>query len=331
MPRVPPRACSKKRKLPRSPNRAPRGRAGRRSGRARAARARRRAARRRSSGSRATTASARSRAAARAFAIEIPPASSRGSSRTSTSSPKWWPISSASGRPAPLSAATMYIASWPVSELSAASRSASREVVDVDVAPEALARAAAERVAQPRPEAARVVALPLHPGRPDRDRAQVRARDRGVHQLLAEDAWPARRGPAGGSRAPRRSARTARGTRRSAKRHPGDGLAGDVDEPVDADADAGLDEVERRHQVVAEHLVRRVARRLGQRRAVDHDVLAAHDGERVARIGQVGLEVVRAGVAAFVHRRGEVAAGDAGGRLRSGRGSWPRRLSRGRR
>ena len=77
------------------------------------------------------------------------------------------------------------------------------------------------------------------------------------------------------------------------------------------DADARLDEVERRHQVVAEDLVRRVARRLGQRRAVDDHVLAADDGEGVARIGEVGLEVVRAGMAAFIDRWGEVAAGHA--------------------
>ena len=56
--------------------------------------------------------------------------------------------------------------------------------------------------------------------------------------------------------------------------------------------------------------MRRVAGRLGQRRAVDHDVLAAHDRERVAGIGQVGLDVVRAGVAALVDRRREVAARD---------------------
>ena len=49
----------------------------------------------------------------------------------------------------------------------------------------------------------------------------------------------------------------------------------------------------------------------GQRGAVDHDVVPAHRRERVPRIGQIGLEVVGAAVAALVDGRREVAAGDA--------------------
>jgi hypothetical protein len=150
----------------------------------------------------------------------------------------------------------------------------------------------------------------LDPRRPDRERAQVRARDRGVHQLLAEDLRQrvgvlrlglerlVDRG-GGGEERPLR------------ERHPRDGLRGDVDEAVHAHAHARLDQVERREQVVREDLVRRVARRLGQRGAVDDDVGAAHRRERVAGIGEIGLEVVGAVVAALVDGGDQIAARDA--------------------
>ena len=76
------------------------------------------------------------------------------------------------------------------------------------------------------------------------------------------------------------------------KEEAGDGLAGDVDEPRDAEADRGLEHVERRHQVVLEDHVRRVLRRVGDRARVDDGVDASDDRERVARVGQVGLEIL---------------------------------------
>jgi hypothetical protein len=60
------------------------------------------------------------------------------------------------------------------------------------------------------------------------------------------------------------------------ERHAGHGLAGDVDHAIGAHPHAGLDDVERRHQVVAEDLVRRVARRLRHRSAVDDDIVPAN-------------------------------------------------------
>ena len=54
--------------------------------------------------------------------------------------------------------------------------------------------------------------------------------------------------------------------------------------------------------------MRRVAGRLGDGRGVDHRVAAAHDRERVAGLGQVRLQVVRALVVALEDRCGEVAA-----------------------
>ena len=109
---------------PSSPSPERRGRAGRRSARARAARGPRRAARRPATGSRATSASGGSRAAAPPSRSRSRPRPRAPARRRVTSSPKWCAISSRSGRPAPLSGETTYIASWPSSELSAASRSA---------------------------------------------------------------------------------------------------------------------------------------------------------------------------------------------------------------
>ena len=73
---------------------------------------------------------------------------------------------------------------------------------------------------------------------------------------------------------------------------PRDRLARDVDEPPDAEPDRGLEDVERRHQVVLEDHVRRVLRRVGDRAGVDDRVDAADDRERVSRVRQVGLDVL---------------------------------------
>ena len=82
-----------------------------------------------------------------------------------------------------------------------------------------------------------------------------------------------------------------------------------------APAHGRLDRVERRHQVVVEDDVRRVAGRLGDRRGVDHRVVAAHDREGRAGVGEVGLHVRGlAGVGALEHGRPEV-----GRRSRRGR------------
>jgi hypothetical protein len=43
---------------------------------------------------------------------------------------------------------------------------------------------------------------------------------------------------------------------------------------------------------------------------VDHDILAADDGEGFAGVHQIGLHVVGAAVAALIDRRGEIGAGD---------------------
>ena len=103
-----------------------------------------------------------------------------------------------------------------------------------------------------------------------------------------------------------------------------DGLARDVHEAADAGADRRLERVERRHQVVGEHPVRRVVRRVGDRGGVDDGVVAAHDREGVAGVGQVGL-LVRDPVAVGLEARGaEVGRADlvAGvGERRDGRGA----------
>ena len=82
---------------------------------------------------------------------------------------------------------------------------------------------------------------------------------------------------------------------RSGKKKPGHGLAGEVARSAGPQRTRGLERVERRHQVVAEDDVRRVLGRLGDRGGVDDRVVAADDGERVAGVGQVGLDVGDAG------------------------------------
>ena len=179
------------------------------------------------------------------------------------------------------------------------------EVVDVDVAPEAGARLVA-CAADDRSEVVLDVALPLHPRRAHRDAADVRTADGRVHELLADDLRHGigilraqgmllvdgqvvgQEGPLG-------------------EEPPGRRLRRDVDEAPHLPAHGGLDGVERRHDVVVEDHVGRVAGRLRDRGRVDHGVMAAHDREGVARIGQVGL-CVRGlpGVGALEHGRAEV-------------------------
>ena len=104
----------------------------------------------------------------------------------------------------------------------------------------------------------------------------------------------------------------------------GHGLARDVDDAPRPEPDRGLQHVERRHQVVAEHRVGRVLRRLGDGGGVHHGVMAAHDRVRVAGIGQVGLRVGDALAARRLEQRarevrrrdlvaGGVEGGDGGG------------------
>ena len=76
--------------------------------------------------------------------------------------------------------------------------------------------------------------------------------------------------------------------------------------------------------------MRRVAGRLGDRGGVDHGVVAAHDRERVAGVGEVGLLVARrAGRRRLEDGRAEVAGRDlvAGGveRVDGGRADLPAR------
>ena len=99
-------------------------RAGRRSRPGLAARAPRRAACRRASGSRATSASGASRAAARPWRRDPAGVLARADRAPTPPRRSGARSARASGRPAPLSGETTYIASWPSSELSAASRSA---------------------------------------------------------------------------------------------------------------------------------------------------------------------------------------------------------------
>ena len=97
-------------------------------------------------------------------------------------------------------------------------------------------------------------------------------------------------------------------------------LAREVDEPVHAPRDRGLQHVERAQQVVAEDDVRRVVDRLRDRGGVDDDVATPDERVGGSRVGEVGLPVVRrlAGVGAIPVRPGQIAA----------RTSWPGRLKR---
>jgi hypothetical protein len=88
------------------------------------------------------------------------------------------------------------------------------------------------------------------------------------------------------------------------------GLARDVHQPPHLGPDAGLDHVERCHQVVAEDVVRHVLARLGQRGGVHDGLAAPHDVMAGPGVGQVGLDVGRrAGLLALEHR-GRPVGGD---------------------
>ena len=163
------------------------------------------------------------------------------------------------------------------------------QVVGVDVGPQPGARSRGP--AHDRAEVLLDVALPLHPRRADGDRAQVRAPRRRVHQLLAE-VLGQRVGVLRADRmllVDRRVVGQERALGEEEARH---GLAGDVHEARHAEAHRRLERVEGRHDVVLEDRVRGVARRLGERGGVHHRVVATHERERVARIGDVGLHVV---------------------------------------
>jgi hypothetical protein len=70
-------------------------------------------------------------------------------------------------------------------------------------------------------------------------------------------------------------------------------LAGGVHETGCSKPDRRLKSIECRHEVVLENDVRRIAGGLGDRRRVHDGLGATHDGEGVARVRQVGLDVVR--------------------------------------
>jgi hypothetical protein len=72
------------------------------------------------------------------------------------------------------------------------------------------------------------------------------------------------------------------------KEESGHGLARDVHETLHPEADGRLENVERRHQVGAEHHLRRVAGWLGNSGTMHHSVGPADDGERFAGIGEIG-------------------------------------------
>ena len=94
-------------------------------------------------------------------------------------------------------------------------------------------------------------------------------------------------------------------------------------EPRDAPAHRRLERVERAHEVVVEDGVRRVLRRLGDRRGVDDGVVAADERVGVAGVGEIGLDVADLAALGLVERavqvgRGDLVAGVVQGRDRGG-------------
>ena len=165
------------------------------------------------------SASARSRAAPLALADEIPDASSRSSSRSSTASPWWRRIISASGRPGAV------VRRGDVDDLVAGQVALGRqpqrvgEVVDVDVG--------SRSSRSPRPGRAgtgRGCARSCPPTAPTTAGSRCSGCPTAAPprpSAARRSAWPARTGPAAAPGSPRRSARTAAATSRSGKKIPG--------------------------------------------------------------------------------------------------------------
>ena len=239
----------------------------------------------------------------------MPAASGRSTSRSSMASPWWRRTRSASG------SAGRVVGLRGVEDLVAGQVGLGRqpqhlgEVVDVDVAPEAGARLVA-LAADDRPEVVLDVALPLHPRRAHRDAADVRAADGGVHELLAEDL--------------RRGVRVLRAQRVLLVDGQVVGQEGPLgEEPARRRLRGDVDEARRSSQRTAASSALNVditllwkttcaglLGRLRDRRRVDHRVVAAHDREGRAGVGEVGLHVRGlSGVGALEDRRPEVGRG----------------------